>query len=509
MVIIYGSMGWVPGFDHDLFLSYARVDDATVGDEEGWVTQLRDHLIVALGKKIGRLNAAKIWRDTREIDGNQLFDQTIQDAIRRSAVFVALSSNGYFLSDYCRQELDWFYRTAQSDAVGLLVGDKSRIVNLLLYNISRDAWPKEYGRTSGFAFHDSDEADRAGEPSGPSSPRFHAQLAKLAEALCDTLSRMRDRAVAPVPPPKYDLQQLRVYFADTPDTLTTVRKRVLNELKQSAAIADIQMATSLPPPFEAAAHDAKVRAELELADLSVHLLDVFPGREVIDEEGSFYPQRQVELAKKHGASQLIWVPQGLTLESIEDRRHAEFLDALENGPREKNARYDFQRELPSAITRQILAKVEELKARRASRADTLPDATLLDTHIKDHSHALKVGQYLQERNILPYINPQEDDPAKHLNLLSERLKQVNILIIFYGAVTAEWVRARLAHALQIAVAEACPLRACGVYVAPPHKTDGEPELTVPFLPVEWMDHTGGFDAGAIERLLARARGDRP
>jgi hypothetical protein len=48
----------------------------------------------------------------------------------------------------------------------------------------------------------------------------------------------------------------------------------VNELKQSP---DIELAAAVPPPFEAAGHDQAVRAELEEAQLSVHLLDAFPG----------------------------------------------------------------------------------------------------------------------------------------------------------------------------------------------------------------------------------------
>jgi hypothetical protein len=100
-------MAWVAGFEHDVFISYARVDNATAdGDPlHGWVTQFHRHLNVALSKKIGLLYKLKIWRDTREIQGNQLFDKTIQDAVQGAAVFVALDSHGYQASEYCRPSI--------------------------------------------------------------------------------------------------------------------------------------------------------------------------------------------------------------------------------------------------------------------------------------------------------------------------------------------------------------------------------------------------------------------
>jgi hypothetical protein len=60
-------------------------------------------------------------------------------------------------------------------------------------------------------------------------------------------------------------------------------------------------------------------------------------------------------------------------------------------------------------------------------------------------------------------------------------------------------------ALHIAVSEGCPLLACGVYVAPPRKPDADRKFSPPFLALEWMDHTGGFNPVAVDRLLARAK----
>jgi hypothetical protein len=107
-------MAWVARFKHDIFISYSRVDNASVEDDpnRGWVAQFSKHLEVALSKKVGRLDTIKIWRDTRQIQGNQLFDRTIEEAIDNSAVFVALTSRGYLQSEYCRQELHWFHDKA-------------------------------------------------------------------------------------------------------------------------------------------------------------------------------------------------------------------------------------------------------------------------------------------------------------------------------------------------------------------------------------------------------------
>lgn len=495
-------MSWVPGFQFDVFISYARVDNSTADREpdRGWVAQFHRHLDVALSKKVGRLDTVKIWRDVREISGNQLFDRTIQDAVQKSALFVSLSSRGYLASDYCLNELQWFVRKAQQEAVGLALDDEYRVFNVLLNNIPPAERPAEYGRAQGFPFHDAIDAGAEGEAIDPSNDRFRSQLRALTEALFRTLCRLKSRMAPGETPQADESKRVLIYVAEPSDNLRSIRKRIIKELVDP----DVRIVADVPPPFDAGPHDEAARAAIAGADLSVHLLDANPGREIVGQDGTYYPQRQVELALAHGKSPLILVPQGVTRESVEDPRYGDFLDQLENGPR-GNASYHFQRELQSAMTRQILSRVDQLKAQRKSAGESSVGTTLLDTHIKDQLYAFEVGQYLLQHHVDTLINPQEDDPGKNLELFTERLKQVGVLIIFYGSASWDWVRERLSHALQIAVAHGCPLRACGVYVAPPRKPDLTRGFALPLVTLEWMDHTNGFNSAAVDHLLARAR----
>src|SRR5215216_993083 len=160
-------MGYVTGFDYDIFISYAHVDNETADKgDPGWVSLFREHLEVQLSKRIGRIGAVKMWQDPT-LEGSQLFDQTIRDGINRSAIFLALTSTGYLASEYCQQELKWFCSKANSEPVGLSVGDRMRVFNLLLNNIPHKQWPQEFGRTSGYPFHDADRDDEFGYPTDP------------------------------------------------------------------------------------------------------------------------------------------------------------------------------------------------------------------------------------------------------------------------------------------------------------------------------------------------------
>lgn len=447
-----------------------------------WVAWTRSRFGAIPGKSAGTSSSTRPFRD----------------AIQSSAVFLALDSPGYLNSEYCQQELEYFYEKAQKAPAGLAAGDDYRIFHLLLNDIPDAEWPKQFARTQGFPFYES-EPDGGGEPAEHTSKRFRDCVRDLAEALHRTLERLRERRSAEPGPRVTEQPRFTIYLAETSDTLRSRSKRVLGELGR---FSDLKLVTGVPPPFEPGEHDRRVLQELAAADLSVHLLDAYPGRPMAGREESTYPQRQVELALEHGQSQLIWVPRSMQYESIEEKGYETFLRNLESGPR-GHSTYEFQRELPDAIPRQIRAKVDEIISRRRPVTARLP-AALLDTHVKDQLYAVKLSNYLLDHGVQAYINPQEDTPSDNLSEFTERLKKVGILILFYGAVAEAWVRDRLAKTLQIAIAEQCPLRACGVYVAPPRKAS-RTVLELPLISVEWMDNTDGFNAGAIDQLLQRAR----
>jgi hypothetical protein len=147
-------MGYISNFKFDIFISYAHVDNLTAaGSTNGWVSQFHQQLEIQLWKRVGRIGSVAIWRN-QELDGNSVFDKVIQGRIESSALFLALPSKGYQASEYCGQELKCFHRKAQSDQHGLIVGDRLRIFNILLNNVPHAEWPKEYGRSSGYVFHD-------------------------------------------------------------------------------------------------------------------------------------------------------------------------------------------------------------------------------------------------------------------------------------------------------------------------------------------------------------------
>ena len=155
--------------------------------------------------------------------------------------------------------------------------------------------------------------------------------------------------------------------------------------------------------------------------------------------------------------------------------------------------------MPNEIVRLIEEKLDLLKSQAESA--TVQRAVLLDTHIKDQLVAFQMSQFLFEKNIQPYINPEDDDPVRNIQFLQERLKQVEALIIFFGQVGVEWVRARLAEAIKIVVTGGYPIKAFFVYLAPPETQKDALNFEQPFLNLHLLGNRKGFNPDSLGPLF--------
>jgi hypothetical protein len=55
------TMAFVPGYEHDIFVSYAHRDDEPVVEGRGWVSTFVDQLTQLLKMRLGRADASSIW----------------------------------------------------------------------------------------------------------------------------------------------------------------------------------------------------------------------------------------------------------------------------------------------------------------------------------------------------------------------------------------------------------------------------------------------------------------
>ncbi|SRX73672.1 toll/interleukin-1 receptor domain-containing protein [Aequorivita antarctica] len=497
-------MALIPGYEYDIFISYAHVDNlAFPGQLEGWIKQFYQNLNVMLAKRFGRMDMVKIWWDSKKLDGSVLFDDSIEEGIKKSAIMICLNSPGYIQSPYCKQELDIFYKKSQSEKAGLKIANRSRIINVLLNNIPFSQWPEELAGTSGFPFHNSKESEDFGNTLEIISPEFMIEMQKLKEALWNILTDFQKNSNDAFEPEKIvsadGSDVFKVYLADVVDTLRTPRKRIVAELEKEGC----QILDGIPPPYEEAAHEKTTKDAIAKSDLAVHLLDQYPGREIDGLSDIWYPQKQAEICLNTDKSQMIWVPQDLNSDEIEEENYKTFLNEVEAGKVSKKG-YEFIRSSKCTIAKEIIDFAEQLKIKKAQeKHDIKTLSVLLDTHLNDQMYALNLSKTLLENQIQPFINPQEDDPRKNINMLGDRMSQVRKLIFLYGNVSKEWMTERMSAALQLVITNNYPIDDFFVYMAPPHKEATDIVLKQRFLKINIVDSSNSkiMEGDVIQKFL--------
>src|ERR1700722_18107666 len=85
-------MAFVPGFDHDAFISYAH------GDDREWINLFHDRLRTSLNRL---LPGADVWIDKDDLRKSRDFEKDIPASLESSAVLISLVSPIYVTRPYC------------------------------------------------------------------------------------------------------------------------------------------------------------------------------------------------------------------------------------------------------------------------------------------------------------------------------------------------------------------------------------------------------------------------
>lgn len=464
-------MAFLSPFGFDIFISYARVNNKPwPGTTTCWVTHFKDCLETAFMQEFGRAGIVTLWCDVEEIGGGMHFDAAIQEGVERSAVFLALTSNGYLAEGcYCPKELEAFHRKAQREPYGLRIGHRSRLLNVRLQDVPRAEWPEALEGREGFKFFD----EATGRPLQP-GPRFDEQFNKMFNELALTLrafkplveQRRAEKRAEAAPAAANGSQTVFMAHAEGP--LRSHRRRAVEELERNG----VNVVTGLPPPRDLEGHGERVAAEIGRADLAVHLLEEEPGTEIDDAPEKFYSREQVEIGKRNAKSQLIWVPKTLSPPDVPDDAHRAFLTELDRAETET---YKFVREAPTRIAPEVMARLELLKPARPAAPPPPPShsVALLDIHRDDSRFVLDLSPVFIEQQVELRITPEGDGPRKNVSHFEDSLKQASVLIIIFGQVASDWVCERIVSVQQFFVKEDCPLKLCGVYIPPVDGANGE------------------------------------
>jgi hypothetical protein len=188
-------MAYVDDFQHDVFVSYARVDDQILpGGKDGWVTTLVDGLRIQLAQQLGRAELLVLWRDL-SLPGHVPVTNEITSIVRQSATLLVVLSEGYLASDWCGRESEEFLSMAGESTHRLFIVEQTPV--------ERPRKPKSFRERTGYPFWVRERADADARTLGvpapdPSEPEYYRRLNRLAIELARELKRMR-QARQPLP----------------------------------------------------------------------------------------------------------------------------------------------------------------------------------------------------------------------------------------------------------------------------------------------------------------------
>jgi hypothetical protein len=200
-------MGYVPGFAHDVFISYAH------GDDREWINRLVDRLEPALKQRLGI--KADLWLDDDSLRKSRNFAADIPDSVRSSAVFLLVASPSYIRSHYCvHEEAAVFEKTFAERRARFMAPAFANELFALRCRIlpvdGNEHWSLFPGLTD-IAFCDDSDTFTVG------STEFEASFRQLTGELVTLLKRMRNHSTSVFlypPQPGPDLQGAHTTLAE-------------------------------------------------------------------------------------------------------------------------------------------------------------------------------------------------------------------------------------------------------------------------------------------------------
>ena len=139
-------MAFVPGFEHDVFVSYAHFDNEPDSQEIRWVSRFQADLKTALRQRLG--TDPDIFFDNRSLT-NQYLDELLNNA-RKSAAFLAIMSPSYMKREWTIKELEAF------DAAS---SDQNRLVPVELLPVPEDECHPRFREVKCAPFYWKDELE--------------------------------------------------------------------------------------------------------------------------------------------------------------------------------------------------------------------------------------------------------------------------------------------------------------------------------------------------------------
>ena len=396
-------MAYVPGLDHDLFLSYAH-EDVT------WVSALQEELTDRLLHRLGY--TCDVWQDENKLRTGQNWTAELDKAIRASAAFISVLSRNYQRSTWCQRELDAFLDQAkkQGELEAAGYGRLLKVIKVPWYNNAHEGFYSQYQHVS---FFDRDSKTGQEREFKRTSESFRNAVDKLGfhiEKLFDAMLRGREK----------------VFVARAATDASEEREAIIREIRAAGY--------ALSPPPEGALPrglDRKtLRQFMNETRVTVHLLSA-------TFEGDI--REQIELAIEAEKKVVFCLTRGHESATGEQRK---LIDEIRENkwklPKEKRELLE-NRSL-MALRRDLIALVAPQRPTvLAGQDESIRVYLLCDPSTEDADFVGKVQEAIREKERFEVHIPQPATNAFSPATEHERLlRECNGLLLYYEKAPPKW-----------------------------------------------------------------------
>jgi hypothetical protein len=452
-------MAYVPGFTHDIFISYAHFDNQPDAQKIQWVSEFRTNLTNALTERLGK--DLEIFFDSKDLHAGHQLEHLLKNA-RESAIFLAVFSPSYVQREWTIKELAAF--SASKDG-------GQQIVAIEVLEVDETDYPPQIEGLKRTLFYDRDKESDTPLKLTPAShcDVYNQRLQILAHQLVKLLRELRaKRQSSAAPAGKVDAvgKSLTGPLAGKTVLLAQVTTDLYDEREQVLAFLEQYGVKVVPESdyLQGGAEFARaLKADLERADLFVQLLG--PSRSLrpadLKDEGDdapkSYAQFQYDAATRRKIPVLQWRRPDLDPAMVThwDKPLLEKPEIMAMGLQE------FMKEIRRALERPQAETEAEPKAKRtdflfinADRSDK-PLADALLKAFEDNPEWMAAT---------PLFEGSADAITKDLDA---NLMDCGGLMLVYGNADAPWVRAQLRRYSKLERFRDEPPRLKKILFAPP------------------------------------------
>jgi TIR domain/Domain of unknown function (DUF4062) len=432
-------MGYVPGYENDVFISYAHVDNVPiVPGKPGWVDFFED----LLRKRVkARLRGEiQFFRD-QQLRLYRKFSDQLFEKLAGSAILICIPSPNYVESDWCLWELEQFYKRTGSDRIIKVVKthfDEQSLkprAKLLLKQLEHVLDSRFYARNESTGFIE----DLLPEVN---PEHILASLQKIEVIAQNLVELFKKLSAAPKPFPSSatsattqpaerdaeapDAPQPSVYLAEPAKGLETEYNSVKSELLQF----NYRVLPDQPLPLDAEELTNTVSRHLQEARLFVHLIGARYGVRPDGDDRSI-PHIQYELAAElDRRRQVVWLKPDQTPENQNQR---DFIDLIKN--HSPNYWQTKLADLKAAIQKKLqppAASGWEVDEKR----DSVNVCLYYHEHEEDMKSIRRLYSHLMVNEAFKVKRPLQEAPS--LQAHKQLLQASDAVLLYYGASDEEW-----------------------------------------------------------------------